>query len=321
MTINDELERLGPDARAVHMAPADAQAYCRNLAKTHYENFPVLSWFVPPALRQDFANVYAYCRWADDLGDEVGDVQRATDLLDWWEDELLACYASAPRHPVMIALAGTIRRCDIPREPFADLLTAFRRDQVQTRYPTFPDLLDYCRCSANPVGRLVLYVCKRYTPQNADWSDSICTGLQLANFWQDVARDLDKGRVYLPTEDLDRFHVPEHDLTARRYSPAFADLLAFQVARADEFLKAGRPLIAGMPGRLRVVVAAFINGGRTILRKIRNSNYNVIERRPKLGRADVFGVLARSVGDGFLAQGASRAAVHQQAESVAEHLA
>ncbi|MFN7768008.1 MAG: squalene synthase HpnC, partial [Planctomycetaceae bacterium] len=200
-----ELTRWGPNSTAGVPSLADSKGYCRFLATGHYENFPVVSLLLPRSLHQHFYNVYAYCRWSDDLGDETGDPQRALALLQWWRGELDACYAGQSRHPVFVALSETIREFDIPRQPLVDLISAFEQDQTVREYETYPQLLDYCRRSADPVGRLVLALCRRATAENFIWSDSICTGLQLANFWQDVARDFDIGRIYLPREDRERF--------------------------------------------------------------------------------------------------------------------
>src|SRR5882724_1040171 len=176
------------------LAPSlvEAQEYCSRLARTHYENFSVASWFLPARLRQHFYNVYAYCRISDDLGDEVGDPQASLQLLDQWEAELNACYQGNPRHPVFVALRETITALDIPREPFANLLKAFRQDQTVTCYQTFDDLLGYCLNSANPVGHLVLYLCGYRDAERLKLSDFTCTALQLANFWQDVSTDYEK---------------------------------------------------------------------------------------------------------------------------------
>jgi squalene synthase HpnC len=170
----------------------DAYSYCERLARCHYENFSVATWFLPKRVRQHFYNIYAYCRISDDLGDETGNAATSLQLLDEWESELNACYESEPRHPVFVALAGTVREFNIPKETLADLLTAFRQDQRITRYETFDDLLRYCRNSANPVGHLVLYLCGYRDPDRQQLSDFTCTALQLANFWQDVSPDYDK---------------------------------------------------------------------------------------------------------------------------------
>jgi squalene synthase HpnC len=178
----------------------EAQRYTRWLAMHHYENFSVVSWLLPRRLHQHFYNVYAYCRWSDDLGDEVADPERALTLLDAWEEELRRIYESggAPSHPVLVALAETIRAKEIPITPFSDLLRAFRQDQTVKRYATWYELLNYCVYSANPVGRLVLYLCDYRDEERQRLSDYTCTALQLANFWQDVSCDIEKGRIYIP---------------------------------------------------------------------------------------------------------------------------
>src|SRR5438132_1073986 len=194
----EDLARYGPDAApTLRLSPSQAQAYCTRLTRTHYENFSVATLLLPRRLLRHFHSVYAYCRWADDLADETGGGPRALALLRWWRQELLRCYEGEPSHPVMIALRSTIAKFKIPPKPFLDLLFAFEQDQLVKRYLTYEKLLDYCRGSANPVGHLVLYLCEVFTPERAQLSDCVCTALQLANFWQDVNRDLDIGRVYL----------------------------------------------------------------------------------------------------------------------------
>jgi squalene synthase HpnC len=295
-TFEEELKRWGP-AGTVNVPPGleEAEAYCRRLATTHYENFPLVSWLLPKHLHQHFYNVYAYCRWSDDLGDEVGDRARSLELLGWWRTELAACYAGKPRHPVFVALSRTISEFDIPSEPFQDLLSAFEQDQRITEYETFAELRDYCRRSADPVGRLVLYLCREYNEPNVAWSDSICTGLQLANFWQDVARDKDIGRVYLPREDRERFGYPDEDLEDRVTNPAFLDLMQFEVDRAREFLLAGLPLIPHLPGRLQVDIELFARGGLKILERIEGIGYRVWETRPVVTKFDALKLLFRCV--------------------------
>src|SRR5262245_5403791 len=196
-----DLARFGPTTRTRTVSLSEAQSYCARLARTHYENFAVATFLLPRRLQRPFHSVYAYCRWADDLADETGGGPRALELLRWWRHELLRCYDGIARHPVMVALRPTIEKFRIPPQPFLDLLFAFEQDQLVKRYATYDQLLNYCRYSANPVGRLVLYLCGAYDEERAVLSDHVCTGLQLANFWQDVARDLGIGRVYLPEED------------------------------------------------------------------------------------------------------------------------
>ncbi len=193
-----ELNQYGPEAPVRRISLARGRRYCRRLARRHYENFTVASLLLPRYLRQHFYNIYAYCRWADDLADEAGDPRRAMDLLGWWEKQLHGCYRGQWSHPVFVALGDTIRKFNIPPDPFVNLLVAFRQDQQVTRYETFDHLLNYCRYSANPVGRLILHLGECGTAEREVLADSICTGLQLANFWQDVARDWDRGRIYLP---------------------------------------------------------------------------------------------------------------------------
>jgi squalene synthase HpnC len=274
-----------------------ARRYCSRLARNHYENFSVASLLLPRRLLPHFHAVYAYCRWADDLGDETGGGQHALDLLSEWRAELLRCYEGRPTHPIMIALLPTIRRFGIPPDPFLDLIRAFEQDQVVKRYETYDQLLGYCRNSANPVGHLVLYLCESYDPERARLSDCICTGLQLANFWQDVARDLDIGRVYLPAEDRARFNYPDEHLEARRFNPAFAELLRFEIDRARSLFHEGFPLVELMPADVQADIELFIRGGLGILRKIEEAGYNVWAARPVLAKWDkaalVGGVLWR----------------------------
>src|SRR5271169_2838140 len=217
---------LPPEYAIPAVAPslAEARQYCVRLARSHYENFPVVTWFLPKHLHQHFYNVYAYCRISDDLGDEVGDKQQSLILLDQWEAELRQCYSGEPRHPVFVALRETVREFDIPQHEFSDLLQAFRQDQLVTRYPRFDDLVGYCQNSANPVGHLVLYLCGYQDAERQKLSDFTCTALQLANFWQDVSVDYDKGRIYLPLEDFARYSITEEDLAAKRNTSAFCEM-------------------------------------------------------------------------------------------------
>jgi squalene synthase HpnC len=282
----DDLQRYGPDAiPAEPPSIQESRRYCRRLAGQHYENFTVLSWFLPRVCRQHVANIYAYCRWADDLADETGDPRRSLALLDWWQTQLCECYDGRASHPVFVALSETIREFAIPSEPFLDLLVAFRQDQQRARYETMAELVDnYCRYSANPVGRLVLYLAQCHTPDRVVLSDSICTGLQLANFYQDVARDWDRGRIYLPRADWRRFGYEEADFSQRRCNEAFRKLMAQQVAQAKALLEGGSALVEKMPRPWRLPVALFAAGGLTTLEAIRRQNYDVWTRRPTIGR-------------------------------------
>ena len=272
----------------------EAQEYCRRLARSHYENFPVATWFLPRSLRQDFFNIYAYCRISDDLGDETGDPQASLRLLDEWEAELNACYAGQPRHPVFVALAETVRTLDIPRQPFADLLKAFRQDQQVTRYPRFEDLLGYCRYSANPVGHLVLYVCGYRDAGRQALSDFTCTALQLANFWQDVTADYGKGRIYLPLEDLNRFGVAQADIDTAQNTPAFCEMMRFEVNRTRDWFQQGLPLIAEVNRELAIDIELFSRGGQEILNAIERQNYKVLGRRPTISKTRKLALLARA---------------------------
>src|SRR5262249_47823570 len=191
----DDLAKYGPHRTYPACSLPEGRRYCSRLARTHYENFSVASLLLPRSLQAHFHALYAYCRWADDLADETAGGSQSLALLRWWREELLNCYERKSRHPVMVALQETIRQFDIPPDPFLDLLFAFEQDQIVKRYKSYEQLLGYCRYSANPVGHLVLYLCRSYNSENAVLSDFICTGLQLANFWQDLARDLDIGRV------------------------------------------------------------------------------------------------------------------------------
>jgi squalene synthase HpnC len=294
----EALQEYGPDAPP-RPAPslAAAQLYCRQLAHSHYENFTVVSWLLPRRLRQHFCNIYAYCRWADDLADEAADPDTASRLLDWWEGLLDDCYATGgaalPRHPVFVALAETIREFQIPAEPFRDLLSAFQQDQRITRYDSADEVHDYCRRSANPVGRLVLALGRVNDSESVRLSDRICTGLQLANFCQDVARDWDRGRVYLPQETLLANGYDEAQFARREFNDGFRRALKAEVDRAEAHLRAGQALVRRVPSELRFDVALFAAGGLAILDAIRKQDYNVWAARPALSKADKLRIAAR----------------------------
>jgi squalene synthase HpnC len=287
-----QLRLWGPGRDHPPVSARQARAYCAHLSRTHYENFSVATLLLPRRLLPHFHSVYAYCRWADDLGDETGGGNRAVGLLRWWREELLRCYDGAPRHPVMVALRPTIERFGIPPTPFLDLLHAFEQDQAVSRYDTYARLLDYCRYSANPVGHLVLYLCECHDERRAALADRICTGLQLANFWQDVARDFDIGRVYLPAEDRRRFGYPDADLEARRFTPAFAELMRFEVGRARALFEEGLALVPLMPLDVRTDIELFARGGLAILGKVESVGYNVWQTRPVLRKTEKAALLA-----------------------------
>jgi squalene synthase HpnC len=261
-----------------------ARAYCERLAKSHYENFSVATWFLPRRLRQHFYNVYAYCRISDDLGDEVGDPQQSLELLDQWEPELDACYAGTPKHPVFVALSETVKQFGIPKHEFSDLLIAFRQDQTVTRFETFDDVLGYCRYSANPVGHLVLYLCGYSDSERQQLSDYTCTALQLANFWQDVFVDYGKGRIYLPLEDLRHFGVTGEDIAQRRATPQFIAMLRFEVERARDWFSRGLPLVKMVSRELAIDLELFSRGGQEILNAIERQGFDVLKARPEISK-------------------------------------
>ena len=291
-----ELE-ISRNLPAPNCSLAEAQQYTHWLATHHYENFNVVSWLLPRHLHQHFHNVYAYCRWADDLGDEIPDHQRALELLDAWEDELRLCYfhGKAPSHPVLIALRETIREKDIPIEPFSNLLRAFRQDQRVQRYATWDDVLDYCVYSANPVGRLVLYVCGYRDEERQRLSDFTCTGLQLANFWQDVSRDLEKGRIYIPIDTLAMHGLTESEVLNRRFDQRYLALMKDLIARTRELFAAGLPLAERVDGALRVDIELFSRGGMWILDAIESSGYDTLNHRPALSKLAKAGLVARAL--------------------------
>lgn len=304
LNVLEELRRWSPSAlEGPHEPPpsqptiAEAEAYCRQLATSHYENFPLIARLLPRELRQPFFNVYAYCRWADDLGDELSDRELSTRMLGWWRGELARCRdVEEMSHPVFVALQRTVREFNLDQQPFGDLLTAFEQDQRVTSYQTFDELLGYCRNSANPVGRIVLRLCRCDDERSVELSDSVCTGLQLANFWQDVARDADIGRTYLPLEDCEQFGYSREDLANRVTNAAFVELMQFEVARAREYLLAVRELAPRLRGRLQVVIELFGEGGLRICDRIAAIGFRVWEQRPVVTKWDAAGLLLKCLG-------------------------
>lgn len=272
----------------------EARQYCAHLARTHYENFSVATWFLPGRLRQHFCNLYAYCRISDDLGDEVGDTAASLALLDQWQSELDACYEGLPKHPVFVALAETVRLFEIPKHEFSDLLIAFRQDQTVTRFETFNDVLGYCHYSANPVGHLVLYLCGYRDAERQQLSDFTCTALQLANFWQDVSVDYEKGRIYLPLEDLRRFEVTEDDIARKQNTPAFVELMKFEVARARDWFRQGLPLVGRVDRELAIDLDLFSRGGLEILKAIEQRGYAVLGNRPVISKTRKLALVGRA---------------------------
>lgn len=297
---------LPPEYRIPAEPPTldEALAWCRRLAESHYENFHVASWFLPKRFRPHFHAIYAYCRVSDDLGDEVGDRDASLALLNLWGAELDACYRGEARHPVFVALAQTIRACDIPKEPFADLLVAFRQDQTVTRYATMQDVLGYCRNSANPVGRLVLHACGYRDAERFALSDQTCSALQLANFWQDIRVDYGKGRIYLPREDMARFGVDEAAIAAGRFTPQFRELLRYEVDYARRMFHAGLPLIGMVDRELALDLDLFSRGGLEILRAIERQNYDVLRARPSISKSRKVALLLTALSGRLFARSA-----------------
>ena len=321
-----DLPTYGPD-RCEALTYDQASAYAQNLVRSQYENFTVVSWFLPRHLRADFAHIYAFCRWADDLGDETADPQRSLELLRWWQSETDLCYADNPRHPVFIALHQTIKRHDIPQKPFNELIDAFVQDQSVTRYDTFDQVLDYCTRSANPVGRLVLYLCGYRDEHRQQLSDATCTALQLANFWQDVRRDiLERDRIYIPadiaikhqldiptlaaviktsantTEDTPTCHgcadIPTAGLNALRQP--YRDTLRELCNLTEPLFEQGQALWPLIEPRVRPDIQLFSLGGQAILRMIRRQNYDTLTQRPSISKPAKIGLMLRLLTDKLL---------------------
>ena len=288
---------VGPDSPDYLDA---AFALCEDLARTHYENFSVGSRLLPKRLRRHFYSIYAFSRGVDDLGDEAAGDRLA--LLDLWEQQLDACYPDSgspdprhnapPTHPYFVALSETIRIFDIPADPLMRLIEANRRDQQTIRHETYDDLIDYCTYSANPVGRLVLYLGGVREPGLQEMSDHICTALQLTNFWQDVKRDYEIGRIYIPLEDLDRFGVSEEQISEGKTDDRFRALMRFQVDRARKLFVAGHPLGDHLERFLGSDLALFTRGGLAVLQAIERQDYDVLSTRPTLSKLDKTKILA-----------------------------
>ena len=299
----DFLERHGVD-----FAPwtlEESLAYTRWLSGAHYENFHVVSFLLPKRLHQDFFNIYAYCRWADDLGDELGSPERALEMLAWWRGQLDAMYAGETRHPVFVALRGTVEKHGMPGEPFEHLIRAFEIDQRKNRYETYQEVLDYCVWSANPVGRLVLHLCGYTDEPRRRLSDATCTALQLANHWQDLRRDyFERDRIYLPA---DRMHAHDYDyetlaedLRKGGARPVARTLIRELVDRAEALFAEGMPLIEQVDRRLAIDLELFSRGGMLVLDKIRAQEYDVMARRPKVGKLERAGLLLKVLAGGLL---------------------
>ena len=285
------MEKLPADG----CTPEAAQEYTHWLATHHYENFNVASWLLPKQLHQHFYNLYAYCRWADDLGDEIPERERALELLDWWERELDACYEGKPSHAVFVALRETIVAKDVPKQPFADLLKAFRQDQVVKRYPTWESVIDYCLYSANPVGRLVLYLCGYRDEQRQRLSDATCTALQLANFWQDVSRDLEKGRIYIPLDRAAARGLTEKEIVGKKFDERYVELMKDLIAQTRKLFDQGMPLAKMVDGKLSVDLEMFSRGGIAVLDAIEVMGYDTLNARPAISRGKQIRLLGRAV--------------------------
>jgi len=273
----------------------ESLAYTRWLATSHYENFHVVSVLLPKKLHRDFYNVYSFCRWADDLGDEIGDVLESLRLLGWWREELDRMYAGTASHPVFVALGPTVRQYGLERQTFADLIRAFERDQTQTRYANWEEVLEYCVYSANPVGRLVLGLCGYHDAERCALSDKTCTALQLANFWQDVTVDTGKDRVYLPQDLMAKHGVTDADLFARRFTPGFARVMEEACGVARELFVAGLALPGMVDRRLALDLRLFSEGGLAVLDKIKGQGWDVLRERPKIGKLERAGLLVKAL--------------------------
>jgi squalene synthase HpnC len=276
-------------------SPDAGQKYTKWLATHHYENFNVVSWLLPKELHQHFYNVYAYCRWADDLGDEIPEKDRALELLGWWQKELDECYEGRPSHPVFVALRETVIAKDVPKQPFADLLKAFRQDQVVKRYPTWDAVLDYCEYSANPVGRLVLYLCGYRDEERQRLSDATCTALQLANFWQDVSRDLEKGRIYIPLDRAAAHGLSEKEIVEKKFDERYVELMKELIEYTRGLFEKGIPLSKMVGGKMSVDLAMFSRGGMAVLDAIEEMGYDTLHRRPAVSKAKQVGLLGRTL--------------------------
>jgi squalene synthase HpnC len=284
-----------PEALRRVYSPEEGRAYTRWLATHHYENFHVVSFLLPKRLHQDFYNVYSYCRWADDLGDEMGDRDESLRLLEWWRGELDDMYSGRTTHPVFAALLPTVQKYGIPRQPFSDLVDAFVQDQTVTRYPDWESVFGYCRNSANPVGRLVLYLCGYSDEARQKLSDATCTALQLANFWQDVTVDLLKDRIYIPLEVMERHGYTVEELFAHRFTGAFREVMREIVDKARELFLAGLPLPGMVDRRLAIDLDLFSRGGMRVLDKIEQQGYDVLSSRPAISKVERVGLLLGSL--------------------------
>lgn len=273
----------------------ESLAYTKWVATGHYENFHVVSFLLPKHLHQDFYNVYAFCRWADDLGDEIGDIAESQRLLKWWRGETEKMFSGSATHPVFVALGPTVHKHSLPIQPFTNLITAFEHDQVVNRYANWDEVFAYCVNSANPVGRLVLGLGGYNDPQRYALSDATCTALQLANFWQDVSVDLEKDRVYLPLDLLARHCVSVDDIYARRFTPNFAAAMREACGVARQLFEKGLALPPLLDRRLALDVTLFSRGGMAILDKIEQQGFDVLSARPHISKSERVRLLLRTL--------------------------
>jgi squalene synthase HpnC len=289
-----DLDRYGPSLTAA--VPLEvAREYCRNLALRHYENFSIASFLVPGSLRQDFFHVYAYCRWSDDLADEVDSPERSTQLLQWWRSELRLCFRGEARHPVFVALQDSRSRHALKPEPFEHLLDAFEQDQTVNRYPDDAALLAYCKGSANPVGRILLTLANVDSEESRNLSDRICTGLQIANFCQDMQRDAEMNRIYLPQERWLRHGLSECDILSPQPDDRLKSALQELVLTARSHLMSGLPLTRQVPRWLARDIQLFARGGLTILRNIELAGCDVWSKPIEVTKSQKLALLFQAI--------------------------
>ncbi len=272
-----------------------ASKYCRELALSHYENFSIASWLIPKPMRCHFYHIYAYCRWSDDLADESPSPDQAIERLSWWQSELDACFRGKARHPVMVALRSTIQTFELSKQPFDDLLSAFRQDQAVNRYENDNQLLDYCRRSANPVGRILLQMAQVNMPECYRWSDQICTGLQLANFCQDMAQDAGKQRIYLPRSRWEQDQVTDAMILSRKCTPELQHAVMRWMLEIREQFYDGWQLAEHVPSWLARDVRLFASGGLAILDRIGRCHGDVWSQRVEVSRRDKLRLVLRSL--------------------------
>lgn len=270
-----DLNQFGPDANFPPLNLSQSKKYCKTLADRHYENFSIASLLVPRSIRQDFFNVYAFCRWSDDLADELGDSAKSLRYLGWWQHQLQECFHGRASHPVYRALQESIRIHGLPIKPFQDLLEAFVQDQHTTRYSTDQDLLGYCRGSANPIGRILLQFGKVESDHAKQLSDQICTGLQIANFCQDIRQDAMRGRIYLPKERWAQYPITENEILTGNVSCNLVHAMQDWVSTAQSHLIAGLPLVKHVPRWLARDIQLFARGGLTVLENISSVGFDV----------------------------------------------